>query len=108
MTHHPPPRVGKNIPFPFYISDLPLLAGICNVFHKRRHQGLNRQTPDQVYWSTLPREVHGAGGITVYCTECHERQYLEMKGCGGSALRREKWGAILDDTGHYWEETLSL
>jgi putative transposase len=24
---------------------------------KRRHQGLNRQTPDQVYWSTLPREV---------------------------------------------------
>ena len=24
---------------------------------KRRHQGLNRQTPDQAYWSTLPREV---------------------------------------------------
>lgn len=24
---------------------------------KRRHQGLNRQTPDQAYWSTLPREA---------------------------------------------------
>jgi len=24
---------------------------------KRRHQGLNPQTPDQAYWSTLPREV---------------------------------------------------
>lgn len=39
------------------ISEARHLIGECFEFYntQRRHQGLNRQTPDQMYWATLSK-----------------------------------------------------